>query len=168
MLENLCLAADNYIELAEKGILVIDEFDKFAEKSGDSQSHVSRLGIQRLLLKLFDGTLFYFEDKRLNTSKLTVVGLGAFTGITEDEDYRRLTADDFMNYGIMRELIGKFSKSIVMNPLSKEDIIKILKESDFSPLNTYKKLFDMLEVNFDFSDEFIEYIAELAIAKKWC
>ena len=67
MLENLCLAADNYIELAEKGILVIDEFDKFAEKSGDSQSHVSRLGIQRLLLKLLDGTLFYFEDKRLNT-----------------------------------------------------------------------------------------------------
>ena len=71
-----------------------------------------------------------------------------------------------MKYGIMRELIGRFSKTIAMNPLSKEDIIKILKESDFSPLNTYKKLFDMLEVNFDFSDEFIEYIAELAITKQ--
>ncbi|MBP3635043.1 MAG: AAA family ATPase [Bacilli bacterium] len=166
MLEDLCHAADNNIELAEKGILVIDEFDKLAEKSGDSQSHVSRLGVQRSLLKLLDGTLFYFEDKKFDTSKLTVVGLGAFTGITEGDDYKQLTADDFMKYGIMRELIGRFSKTIAMNPLSKEDIIKILKESDFSPLNTYKKLFDMLEVNFDFSDEFIEYIAELAIAKQ--
>lgn len=166
MLEDLCLAANNDIELAEKGILVIDEFDKLAEKSGDSQSHVSRLGVQRSLLKLLDGTLFYFDDKKFDTSKLTVVGLGAFTGITIGDDYKQLTTDDFMKYGIMRELIGRFSKTIAMNPLSKEDIIKILKESDFSPLNTYKKLFDMLEVNFDFSDEFIEYIAELAIAKQ--
>ena len=166
MLEDLCLAADNDIELAEKGILVIDEFDKLAEKSGDSQSHVSRLGVQRSLLKLLDGTLFYFDDKKFDTSKLTVVGLGAFTGITKGDGYKQLTTDDFMKYGIMRELIGRFSKTIAMNPLSKEDIIKILKESDFSPLNTYKKLFDMLEVNFDFSDEFIEYIAELAITKQ--
>lgn len=166
MLEDLCLAANNDIELAEKGILVIDEFDKLAEKSGDSQSHVSRLGVQRSLLKLLDGTLFYFDEKKFDTSKLTVVGLGAFTGITKGDDYKQLTTDDFMKYGIMRELIGRFSKTIAMNPLSKEDIIKILKESDFSPLNTYKKLFDMLEVNFDFSNEFIEYIAELAIAKQ--
>lgn len=166
MLEDLCLAANNNIELAERGILVIDEFDKLAEKSGDNQSHVSRLGVQRSLLKLLDGTLFYFGNKKFDTSKLTVVGLGAFTGITKDDDYKQLTTEDFMNYGIMRELIGRFSKTIAMNPLSKEDIIKILKESDFSPLNTYKKLFDMLEVNFDFSDEFIEYIAELAIAKQ--
>lgn len=166
MLEDLCLAANNNIELAEKGILVIDEFDKLAEKSGDNQSHVSRVGVQRSLLKLLDGSLFYFEDKKFDTSKLTVVGLGAFTGITDGDDYKQLTTDDFMKYGIMRELIGRFSKTIAMNPLSKEDIIKILKESDFSPLNTYKKLFDMLNVNFDFNDEFIEYIAELAIAKQ--
>lgn len=166
MLEDLCLAANNDIKLAEKGILVIDEFDKLAEKSGDNQSHVSRLGVQRSLLKLLDGTLFYFNNKKFDTSKLTVVGLGAFTGITNGDDYKQITTNDFMNYGIMRELIGRFSKTIAMNPLSKEDIIKILKESDFSPLNTYKKLFDMLKVNFDFSDEFIEYIAELAISKK--
>ena len=166
MLEDLCLAANGDIKLAEKGILVIDEFDKLAEKSGDSQSHVSRLGVQRSLLKLLDGTLFYFHNKQFDSSRLTVVGLGAFTGITKDDDYRHLTTEDFMKYGIMRELIGRFSKTIAMNPLEKEDIIKILKNSDFSPLNTYKKLFEMLQVQFEFSDDFIEYIASLAIAKK--
>lgn len=166
MLEDLCLAANGDINLAEKGILVIDEFDKLAEKSGDSQSHVSRLGVQRSLLKLLDGSLFYFDNKKFDTSKLTIVGIGAFTGITEGDDYKHLTTEDFMKYGIMRELIGRFSKTISMNPLKKEDIIKILRESNFSPINTYKKLFEMLEVNFEFNDEFIEYIADLAIAKQ--
>lgn len=166
MLEDLCLAANGDIKLAEKGILVIDEFDKLAEKSGDNQSHVSRLGVQRSLLKLLDGTLFYFDNKQFDSSRLTIVGVGAFTGITNGDDYKQLTTEDFMKYGIMRELIGRFSKTIAMNPLDKEDIIKILKNSDFSPLNTYKKLFEMLQVQFEFNDDFIEYIAELAIAKK--
>lgn len=166
MLEDLCSAANGDIELAEKGILVIDEFDKLAEKSGDNQSHVSRLGVQRSLLKLLDGTLFYFDNKKFDSSKLTIVGVGAFTGITKGDDYKELTTEDFMNYGIMRELIGRFSKTIAMNPLEKEDIIKILKNSDFSPLNTYKKLFEILQVQFEFTDDFIEYIADLAIAKK--
>ena len=166
MLEDLCSAANGDIKLAEKGILVIDEFDKLAEKSGDNQSHVSRLGVQRSLLKLLDGTLFYFDNKKFDSSKLTIVGVGAFTGITNGDDYKELTTEDFMNYGIMRELIGRFSKTIAMNPLEKEDIIKILKNSDFSPLNTYKKLFEILQVQFEFTDDFIEYIADLAIAKK--
>ena len=166
MLEDLCLAANGDIKLAEKGILVIDEFDKLAEKSGDNQSHVSRLGVQRSLLKLLDGTLFYFDNKQFDSSRLTIVGVGAFTGITNGDDYKQLTTEDFMKYGIMRELIGRFSKTIAMNPLEKEDIIKILKNSDFSPLNTYKKLFEMLQVQFEFTNDFIEYIADLAIAKK--
>ena len=137
----------------------------FRSKSEDNQSHVSRLGVQRSLLKLLDGSLFYFDNKKFDTSKLTIVGLGAFTGITDSDDYKNLSSNDFIKYGIMRELMGRFSKTIAMNPLSKEDMIKILKESDFSPLNTYKKLFEMLNVNLDFNDEFIEYIASLAIEK---
>lgn len=165
MLEDLYLAADSDIEKAEKGILVIDEFDKLAEKEGDSQSHVSRLGVQRSLLKLLDGTLYYFDNKKFDTSKLTIVGLGAFSGITTSDNYQHLTTQDFIKYGIMRELLGRFSKTIHMNSLKKNDIIKILKESNFSPLNTYKKLFEILDVDFTFNDEFIEYIAELAVAK---
>ena len=166
MLEDLCLAANGNIKVAEKGILVIDEFDKLAEKSGDSQSHVSRLGVQRSLLKLLDGTLFYFDNKQFDSSRLTVVCVGAFTGISDDDNYKHLSTEDFINYGIMRELIGRLSKTIAMNQLKKEDIIEILKNSDFSPLNTYKTLFEMLNVQFDFNNDFIEYIADLAIAKK--
>lgn len=166
MLENLYLAAGNDISLAQKGILVIDEFDKLAEKKEDKQSHVSRLGVQRSLLKLLDGTTFYFEGKKFDTSKLTVIVIGAFTGITDSDNYKQLNEEDFISYGIIRELIGRFSKPIAMNPLSKEDIIKILKESNYSPLNTHKDLFDILGVDFSYNDEFIEYLADLAIKKQ--
>lgn len=116
--------------------------------------------------KLLDGSLFYFNDRKFDTSKLTVGGVDAFTRITNSYDYKHLTTDDFMKYSIMRKLIGGFSKTIPMNPLKKEDIVKILKKSAFSSLNTYKKLFEILEVNFEYNNDFIEYIAELAFAKQ--
>lgn len=167
MLKDLYFASGKEIEKAEKGILVIDEFDKMAEKNEDGQSHVSRIGVQRSLLKLLDGSIFYFDnDKQFDTSKLTIVVLGAFTDIIKGDDYKNITEEDFIKYGIMRELIGRFSQKIAMNPLLKDDIVKILKNSDFSPLNTYKKLFEMLNVEFKYNDDFIEYIAEIAISKK--
>jgi ATP-dependent Clp protease ATP-binding subunit ClpX len=116
-------------------------------------------------LKILDGTECYLHDKKFDTSKLTIVALGAFTSITSDDNYNKLTTDDFMKFGIMRELMGRFSKTIAMNPLMKEDIVKILKESDFSPLNTYKELFKLLNIEFSYDDDFIDYIADLAIRK---
>lgn len=166
MLEDLYQAANGDIKLAQRGIIVLDEFDKLAEKTSDSQTHVSRIGVQRSLLKLLDGTMYYFDNKKFDTSRLTIVAAGAFTGIISGDDYSNLTNEDFIRFGIIRELVGRFSKIIPMNALGKEDIIKILKDSDFSPLNTYKKLFQILGVKYEFTDEFIEYIADLAIKQK--
>lgn len=164
MLENLILAANNDIELAERGILVIDEFDKLAEKDA-TQSHVSREGVQRALLKILDGSPIYFNDQKFDTSKLTIVGVGAFTGITKGDNYQDLTTDDFMKYGIKREVIARFSKTIPMNPLSKLDIEKILLNSDFSPLKTYEKLFEEMKIKFNYNKEFVSWLAEEAVKK---
>ena len=163
MLNDLYLAAGSNIEKAEKGILVIDEFDKLAEKGG-SKDHVSRFGVQRSLLKLLDGTEFYIDGKKFDTSKLSIVALGAFMGIAKNDDYSNVKTADFVNYGIMRELMGRFSKTIAMNPLEKEDIKRILIESNFSPLNTYKVLFETMDMDFDYDDSFVDYIADKAIA----
>ena len=164
MLEDLYLAADKDMELAQKGILVIDEFDKLAEKNSSSHDHVSRIGVQRSLLKLLDGSTFYFGDQKFDTSKLSVVALGAFSQITNGDDYSKITTTDFVNYGIMRELMGRFSKRVAMNSLSKDDIKRILIESDFSPLNTYKLLFESMNISFSYDEDFVDYIAEKAVA----
>lgn len=163
MLENLYSAAGEDIEKAQKGILVIDEFDKLAE-NGESKDHISRIGVQRSLLKLLDGSTFYFKGNKFDTSKLSIVALGAFTGIVESDDYSNVSSTDFVNYGIMRELMGRFSKLIAMNSLTKEDIKKILIESNFSPLNTYKLLFESMNIEFSYDNDFIDYVADKAFA----
>ena len=166
MLENLYLAAEKDIEKAQKGILVIDEFDKLAEKDNSFHDHVSRIGVQRSLLKLLDGSTFYLEDKKFDTSRLPIVALGAFTGIVDNDDYSNVSSTDFVKYGMMRELMGRFSKLIAMNSLSKDDMKKILIESDFSPLNTYRLLFESMGIEFSYDEDFIDYIAEKAFALK--
>lgn len=160
LLKDLYLSSNKDLNLAQKGVLVIDEFDKLAEKKGEEK--VSRSGVQRSLLKLFDGSTFYFDDIAFDTSKLTIVGLGAFSNIKEKEDYQTITTEDLVKYGIMQELIGRFSKVIKMNSLSKEDLKKILIESKLSPLNTYKTFFDEEGISFTYTEDFIDYIAEKA------
>lgn len=163
MLNDLYLAAGSDIEKAEKGILVIDEFDKLAEK-GQTKDHVSRMGVQRSLLKLLDGTEFYIDGKKFDTSKLSIVALGAFMGIAKDDNYSEVKTTDFVSYGIMRELMGRFSKTIAMNSLTKEDIKRILVESNFSPLYTYKKLFETMGIGFEYDESFVDYVADKAVA----
>lgn len=160
LLRDLYLAANNDLEEAQKGILVIDEFDKLAEKS--NQELVSRSGVQRSLLKILDGSKIYFDDMVFDTSKLTIVGLGAFSGIKGKDNYSAITTEDLVKYGLMRELVGRFSKGIRMNSLSKSDLKKILLESDLSPLNTYKCLFDEMNVSFSYDNNFVNFIAEKA------
>ena len=68
-----------------------------------------------------------------------------------------------MSLGLSRELVVKFSKIISMNKLEKEDMIKILLTSDLSPLITYKQLFESMNINFEYTDEFVNWLAEEAV-----
>ena len=172
MLSDLYSAAGMDIEFAQRGILVIDEFDKLAEGGMEGNGNgPSRTGVQRSLLKLLDGgTISFREDYDegnlidFNTSKLTVVALGAFSGIKKNDDYSDVSSKDFTNYGIMREVMGRFSKLVSMNEFSREDYKKILLESKLSPINTYKKLFDELDIKFTYDDDLIDYIIDEAMA----
>ena len=172
MLGDLYSIAGNDVHLAEKGILVIDEFDKLGESGvGGAMEGPSRNGVQRSLLKILDGgTITFREDNYdgtlidFNTSKLTVVALGAFSSIKKNDDYSDISTKDFIDQGIMREVMGRFSKLVPMNHFSKDDYKRILLESNLSPINTYQKLFDEMGIKFSYDEELIDYIIEEAEA----
>lgn len=172
MITDLYSAAGMDLEFAESGILVIDEFDKLAERGMDGDGDgPSRSGVQRSLLKLLDGGTISFKEEYdsertldFNTSRLTVVALGAFSGIKKNDDYSDVITNDFIDYGIMREVMGRFSKLVSMNEFSKDDYRRILLESNLSPINTYQKLFDELGITFTYDDNLIDYITDEAIA----
>ena len=185
MLAALYYTADGDLDTAQEGILVIDEIDKLAEDGG-KRSHVSRLGVQRSLLKILEGNIMnvnIIKSKLVtvipfDTSKLTVVGLGAFAGIIkqekkitlgfnsvssnnkEDVDYSKITSKDFGDYGMLPELMGRFTSRVYMHTLKKEDLRNILLFSNESPLILYKEYFKNLNVEFCYDDDFIDEVAE--------
>ena len=157
LLEELYHASDENLILAQKGILVIEELDKLIDKPTFTHIRSSKEELQKDLLKLLNNQPFYFNDIKFDTTKITVVGLGNFNTISKTEN---LTIKDFIDLGLSRELVVKFSKIISMNKLEKEDMIKILLTSDLSPLNTYKQLFESMDINFEYTDEFVEWVVE--------
>lgn len=185
MLASLYYAADGDLDVAQEGILVIDEIDKLAEDGG-KKSHVSRLGVQRSLLKILEGNIMNVNiiDGKLasvisfDTSKLTVIGLGAFAGIIkpekkialgfnsvssnnmQDADYSKITSKDFVDYGMLPELMGRFTSRVYMHTLKKEDLRNILLFSNESPLILYKEYFKNLNIEFSYDDDFIDEVAE--------
>lgn len=185
MLASLYYAADGVLDVAQEGILVIDEIDKLAEDGG-KRSHVSRLGVQRSLLKILEGNIMNVnitEGKLakvipFDTSRLTVIGLGAFAGIIkpekkstlgfnsvssnnkEDVDYSKITSKDFVDYGMLPELMGRFTSRVYMHTLKKEDLRNILLFSNESPLILYKEYFKNLNIEFSYDDDFIDEVAE--------
>ena len=185
MLASLYYAADGDLDVAQEGILVIDEIDKLAEDGG-KKSHVSRLGVQKSLLKILEGNIMNVNimDGKLatvisfDTSKLTVIGLGAFAGIIkpekkialgfnsvssndmEDANYSKITSKDFVDYGMLPELMGRFTSRVYMHTLKKEDLRNILLFSNESPLILYKEYFKNLNIEFSYDDDFIDEVAE--------
>ena len=121
ILLKLIQAADYDIELAEKGIIYIDEIDKITRKSENPSitRDVSGEGVQQALLKIIEGTTAsvppqggrkhpHQEFLQINTENILFICGGAFEGLDK----------------IIKDRIGKKSIGFGANIESKNDVDK--------------------------------------------
>ncbi|MFT4186908.1 MAG: ATP-dependent Clp protease ATP-binding subunit ClpX [Micrococcaceae bacterium] len=94
------------------------------------------------------------------------VGFG--TEITQINNYNtseEILGEDLTKFGLIPEFIGRLPIITTVKSLEKEDLLRILQEPKNALIKQYQKMFSMDGVSLEFTEEALEEIADLAIAR---
>ncbi|NPA39417.1 MAG: ATP-dependent protease ATPase subunit HslU [Thermodesulfobacteria bacterium] len=130
------------------GIIFIDEIDKVASRSDAHGPDVSREGVQRDLLPIVEGTTVNTRYGMVRTDYILFIGSGAFH-IAKPSD-------------LIPELQGRFPIRVELDPLTKEDFVRILTEPENAIIKQYQALLSTEGVELEFTKEAIEELAKIA------
>lgn len=78
----------------------------------------------------------------------------------------RVTSEDLRTFGMIPEFLGRMPVVVTLQGLTKDMMVKILKEPKNAILKQYMKLLELDEVKLVFEDDALEWIAEEAIKKE--
>jgi ATP-dependent Clp protease ATP-binding subunit ClpX len=127
---------------------------------------------------------------QINTQNVLFVCGGAFEGLEDivakrvgskrtlgfraeprsDEAYanllRQLSSDDLLKYGLIPEFVGRLPVVVSIDPLAKDDLIRILTEPRNAITKQYSKFLSLDKVELKFDQEALEAAAERALELK--
>lgn len=77
----------------------------------------------------------------------------------------QVTNEDLRNFGMIPEFLGRLPVTVTLQKLTKELLVKILREPKNAILKQYVKLLELDEVKLIFEEEALEWIAEEALKR---
>ena len=132
----------------QSGIIFLDEIDKIVGSDSAHGPDVSREGVQRDLLPIVEGSTVNTRYGMVKTDHILFIAAGAFS-VAKPSD-------------LIPEMQGRFPIRVELDPLSKEDFIRILTEPYNALVKQYKEMLATENVNIIFRDDAIAEIAEIA------
>ena len=105
-------------------------------------------------------------EKRVNSNKEKKIGFFKEKDSLQDNNtniLQQAATEDLIEYGIMPELVGRMSNRVILNPLTKQDLINILTVSENNVIYQYKQVFSEAGIKLDVLDETLEQVADSAI-----
>lgn len=164
LVRDLVYEANGDIEMAQYGIIYIDEIDKIASSNHTIGPDVSRTGVQRALLKPMEETEVDLkvphdpisqleaieqyrrtgkkEKRTINTKHILFIMSGAFNGL-EEIIKRRLNREGI---GFGAEIRSKDERAEYLKQVKAEDLIAFGFESEFIGRLPVTAIFEKLEV----------------------
>jgi ATP-dependent Clp protease ATP-binding subunit ClpX len=164
LVRDLVYEANGDIELAQYGIIYVDEIDKIASSNNLIGPDVSRTGVQRALLKPMEETevdlkvphdpisqleaIEHYrktgerEKRTINTKNILFIMSGAFNGL-EDLVKKRLNREGI---GFGAEIRSKDERAEYLKQVKAEDLIGFGFESEFVGRLPVATVFEKLEV----------------------
>jgi len=132
-----------------EGIIFIDEIDKVAVASGNSnRQDPSKEGVQRDLLPIVEGSSVQTKIGTLKTDYILFIAAGAFH-LSKPSD-------------LIPELQGRFPLRVELDSLDDEALYQILTQPKNSLLKQYKELLATEKLELKFDDEAVREIARIA------
>jgi len=132
------------------GIVFLDEIDKICVRENRHGGDVSREGVQRDLLPLIEGTTVTTKHGAVKTDHVLFIASGAFH-IAKPSD-------------LLPELQGRLPIRVELQPLTRDDMRRILTEPEASLIKQYVALMQTEGVTLDITDSAIDALADVAVA----
>jgi ATP-dependent Clp protease ATP-binding subunit ClpX len=181
ILVDLLISAGGNPQVAQVGIVYLDEIDKIATEPGVFRD-VSGTGVQKGLLQMVEGVENTFdlgsERISLSTKHVLFIAGGVYENLEgivkkrldrlgpnggHNGDWRKhLMTEDFVKFGMIRQLMGRFPVRVVYSRLSTQDLKDILVKSEGSPLKAYVDDFKAWDIDLAFTDGALTEIAHRA------
>lgn len=107
-------------------------------------------------------------ERRLNQS---TIGFNVTKKVMTDDEkninlLNKVRQDDLRKFGLIPELIGRFPIITHTNPLSEDDLVRILTEPANSIIKQYRKMLYMDGINLSFTNDALRLIAKVANGTK--
>ena len=145
-MDSVARAAVERVEQA--GIIFLDEIDKIAGREGSHGPDVSREGVQRDILPIVEGTTVNTKYGMVRTDHILFIAAGAFH-VSKPSD-------------LIPELQGRFPIRVELEPLGKDEFVRILTEPRNALIKQYIALMDTEGIALAFTDDAIRKIADFA------
>jgi ATP-dependent HslUV protease ATP-binding subunit HslU len=149
-MESVSRTAVQRVEQA--GIIFIDEIDKIASRDssggGGHGPDVSREGVQRDILPIVEGTTVNTKHGMVKTDHILFIAAGAFH-VSKPSD-------------LIPELQGRFPIRVELEPLTRDDFVRILTEPRNALVRQYVALLGTEELALTFTAGAVDRIADFA------
>jgi ATP-dependent HslUV protease ATP-binding subunit HslU len=132
----------------DSGIIFLDELDKVAGREGTHGPDVSREGVQRDLLPIVEGSTVATKYGMVRTDHILFIAAGAFH-VSKPSD-------------LIPELQGRFPIRVELEPLTREDFVRILSEPRNALIRQYVELLKTEDVTLTFGQDAVEAVADIA------